>query len=284
MNFSLKFLVTGINGQLGYDIVRRLKGLNFDVIATGRDEFDFTDKVQTSTFILKEKPDVIIHCAAYTAVDKAEDEKDLCYSVNVDGTKNIVEAAKTVNATLVYVSTDYVFDGEGNKPYYENKETKPINYYGYTKELGEQIVKNSINNYFIVRTSWVYGTNGNNFVKTMLKLAETKDEISVVNDQIGAPTYTIDLAEFIINLVQTDKYGIYHGVNEGFCSWYDFAKAIFEKSKIDIKVNPITTSAYPTKAKRPKNSRLSKDNTDTAALDRLPDWKDALSRFLAEIK
>ena len=284
VNFKLKFMVTGVNGQLGHDVMLKLKEMNFDVIGVGRDEFDITDKYQVNNYILKEKPNVIIHCAAYTAVDKAEDEKDICYAVNVDGTKAIVEAAKKINSKIVYVSTDYVFDGLGENPHLEEEETSPVNYYGYTKEQGERIVKELIDSYFIVRTSWLYGLNGNNFVKTMLKLAESRNEINVVSDQIGAPTYTKDLAEFIVNLVQTNNYGTYHGVNEDYCSWYEFAKLIFAKSGIDMKVNSISTDDYPTKAKRPMNSKLSKENTDRAGIKRLPNWEEALTRFIEELK
>lgn len=283
VNFSLKFMVTGVDGQLGHDVVLKVKEMNFDVISPRREEFDLTNRDQVKEYILREKPDVIIHCAAYTAVDRAEDEKELCYLVNVEGTRTIVESAKGINSILVYVSTDYVFDGLGEEPHLEEKETEPINYYGYTKEQGEKIVKEMIHNYFIVRTSWVYGLNGDNFVKTMLKLAETKKEISVVSDQVGAPTYTKDLAEFIINLVQTNNYGTYHGVNEGYCSWYLFAKSIFEKCEIDIQVQPIFTENYPTKAKRPLNCRLSKDNTEKGGINRLPYWEDALERYIKEL-
>lgn len=282
VDFKMKFLVTGVNGQLGHDVVIKLKEISLDVIAPGREEFDLTNAEQVTSYILKEKPDVIIHCGAYTAVDKAEDERDLCYTVNVKGTKSVVEAAKEINAKVVYISTDYVFDGLGQEPHSEDKDTNPVNYYGFTKEQGEKIVKDEIDKHFIVRTSWVYGSNGNNFVKTMLKLAETKKEISVVSDQLGAPTYTKDLAEFIVSLVQTNNYGAYHGVNEGFCSWYEFTKLIFQKSGIEVEVNSISTKEYPTKAKRPLNSRLMKENTDKAGIKRLPQWEDALSRFLDE--
>ncbi|MBS4026532.1 MAG: dTDP-4-dehydrorhamnose reductase [Clostridia bacterium] len=284
IEFSLKFMVTGVNGQLGHDVLMQLKDKNLDVISPRRDEFDLTNKDQVEKYILKEKPDVIIHCAAYTVVDKAEDEKELCYAVNVDGTKTIAEAAKLINSKLVYVSTDYVFDGIGQVPQSEEKETNPVNYYGYTKEQGEKIVRELIDKHFIVRTSWVYGLNGNNFVKTMLKLAESRNEINVVSDQIGAPTYTKDLAEFIVNLVQTNAYGTYHGVNEDYCSWYEFAKCIFKKYGIEMKVNALTTKDYPTKAKRPLNSRLSKKNTDKAGIERMPHWEDAITRFIEELK
>ena len=284
VDFSLKFMVTGVNGQLGHDVMMQLKEMDFDVIAPRRDEFDLTNKEQVKKYIIRKKPDVIIHCAAYTAVDKAEDEKDLCYLVNVEGTRAIAEAAEEINAKVVYISTDYVFDGIGKESHFEEKETSPVNYYGYTKEQGEKIIRELIDKHFVVRTSWVYGKNGNNFVKTMLKLAESRNEINVVSDQIGAPTYTKDLAEFIVKLVQTNSYGIYHGVNEGYCSWYEFARSIFVKTGIQMNVNPISTEDYPTKAKRPLNSRLSKENTIKAVLDRMPHWEDALSRFIDELK
>ena len=224
-----------------------------------------------------------MHCAAYTAVDKAEDEKEKCHAINVEGTKNIAEACKKLDAKMVYISTDYVFDGQGIEPQSENKTTNPVNYYGYSKEQGEQIVRDLLEKYFIVRTSWVYGKNGSNFVKTMLKLAQTKDTISVVNDQIGAPTYTKDLAILICDMIQTTKYGTYHGVNEGYCSWYEFALTVFEKAGVNIKVNPIPTSEYPTNARRPLNSRLCKENLDKNGFDKLPGWEDALNRYLLEL-
>ena len=283
-NFSLRFMVTGAKGQLGYDIAFGLKAQGLDVIAPERDEFDLTDTAQVRGYIHENRPDVIIHCAAYTNVDKAEEEKALCYSINAEGTKTVAEAAKEIGARLAYISTDYVFDGLGEMPSTEEKETNPVNYYGYTKESGEQMVKASSNRFYIIRTSWLYGSNGDNFVKKMLKLAKTNQKISVVDDQIGAPTYTKDLADFIVALVQTDKYGIYHGVNEGYCSWYEFAKYIFENSGMQIEVAPVLTKDYPQIAKRPLNSRLLKDNTDKSGIARLPHWKDALSRYLSELQ
>jgi dTDP-4-dehydrorhamnose reductase len=271
------------SGQLGYDVVKRLNQLGIDHIGVDIDDFDITNKEQTIRYIFNYKPDVVVHCAAYTAVDKAEDDKEKCYAINVEGTRNIAEACKMTDAKMVYISTDYVFDGEGEEPQLESKPTGPINYYGYSKEQGEIAVKDILEKYFIIRTSWVYGKNGNNFVKTMLKLAQIKNEISVVNDQIGAPTYTKDLAILICDMIQTTKYGTYHGVNEGYCSWYEFAVAIFQKAGIKIKVNRIKTSEYPTKAKRPLNSRLSKENLDKNGLRRLPEWENALSRYLKEI-
>lgn len=281
---KFKVLVTGVKGQLGYDVVKRLEELGIEAVGVDVDDFDITDEYQTNSYISKNKPNVVIHCAAYTAVDKAEEERDKCYAVNVTGTKNIAQVCKDISAKMVYISTDYVFDGKGNEPHKEDEEPNPLNYYGFTKAEGEKIIKELLDRYFIVRTSWVYGINGNNFVKTMLKLAETRNVINVVNDQIGAPTYTKDLAVLICDLIQTDKFGIYHGVNEGYCSWYEFAKEIFRMSGKGVKVNPISTEQYPTKAKRPLNSRLSKENLDKAGFKRLPHWQDALKRYLIELK
>jgi dTDP-4-dehydrorhamnose 3,5-epimerase/reductase len=283
-NFSIKVLVTGVNGQLGYDVVKRLTELRIEAIGVDRNYFDLTNEVETKDYIVNYKPDVVIHCAAYTAVDIAEDDQETCFNVNVNGTKYIAEACKKIDAKMVYISTDYVFDGLGDNPQPVDKPTKPINYYGYSKEQGEKIVKELIDKHFIIRTSWVYGLNGHNFVKTMLKLAETKSELNVVSDQIGVPTYTKDLAVLICDIIQTTKYGTYHGVNEGYCSWHEFALKIFELSKKEIKVNPVPTREYPTKAKRPLNSRLSKDNLDKSGFKRLPNWEDALSRYLQELK
>jgi dTDP-4-dehydrorhamnose reductase/dTDP-4-dehydrorhamnose 3,5-epimerase len=280
VDFSLKFMVTGVNGQLGHDVVLQLKKNNLDFVAPNKEEFDLTREEQVKAYVRKEKPNVIIHCAAYTAVDKAEDEKDLCYAVNVEGTRFLSEVANEINAKVVYISTDYVFDGLGEESHKEDKETSPINFYGYTKELGEKIVRNSNDKHFIVRTSWVYGSNGSNFVKTMLKLAETNTELRVVNDQIGSPTYTKDLAEFIIRLIQTNNYGTYHGVNDGYCSWYDFAKKIFEIADKPVRVIPIMSEQYQTKAVRPKNSKLCKTNIDSIEKNSFPSWEDALKRFL----
>jgi len=283
VDFSLKFMVTGVNGQLGHDVMIKLKEMNLKVIAPRRDEFDLTDKNQVKNYILKENPDIIIHCAAYTAVDKAEEEKELCYAVNVDGTRTVAEAAKNINAKVVYISTDYVFDGLGEEPHSEDKDTNPINFYGYTKEQGEKIIQELVEKYYIIRTSWVFGTHGNNFVKTMLKLAETKSEVNVVDDQIGSPTYTIDLTNFILELIQSNEYGIYHGVNEGYCSWCDFAKAIFQISYKQIGVNPICSDEYPTKANRPKNSRLSTIRTSSKNIYKFPQWQQSLKEFLGSI-
>lgn len=283
-NFSIKVLVTGVKGQLGSDVLKVLNHLGIENVGVDIDNFDITNKKQTERYIFNYRPDVVVHCAAYTVVDNAEDNQDTCYSINVEGTENIAEACKKLDAKMVYISTDYVFYGEGKEPHLESKQTNPINYYGYSKEQGEIAVRNILEKYYIIRTSWVYGKNGNNFVKAMLKLAQTKEEISVVDDQIGSPTYSRDLAVLICDIIQTKNYGVYHGVNEGYCSWYDFALAIFDKSGINIKVNPIPSFDYPTRAKRPLNSRLSKENLDKNGFNRLPKWDDALSRFIKEIQ
>lgn len=273
-----KVLVTGGSGQLGYDLIKKLKELNIEVFAPTTSEMNITDKECVTSVISKIKPDIIFHCAAYTAVDKAEEEKEICYNVNVNGTKNIVEAAKTTSSKVVYISTDYVFDGTKEGLYLENDIPNPINYYGYTKYCGEEIVK-ELTDYLIVRISWVFGINGKNFVKTMLKLSETKNELSVVSDQIGSPTYTEDLSNLLIDMVLKEKIGIFNATNEEFCSWYEFAKYIFEVNNIDIKLNPILTKDYKTLAKRPLNSKLNKNKLEEENLDRMPTWQDATKRY-----
>lgn len=280
----MKYLITGGSGQLGYDIISELKNRNRnDFLApTGR-EMDITNKKLVEDVILNYKPDVIFHCAAYTAVDKAEDDRDTCYEVNVNGTKNIVDAAKMVNAKVVYISTDYVFDGTKDGIYDVNDDTNPINYYGYTKLAGEKEVE-KLDDYLIVRISWVFGINGKNFIKTMLNLAESKDKLSVVCDQIGSPTYTEDLSKLLLDMVDNNKNGLFFATNEEYCSWYDFAKYIFEINNINIKLDKVLSEDYKTIAKRPMNSRLSKDKLDRENLQRLPSWKDATERFCKILK
>jgi dTDP-4-dehydrorhamnose reductase len=280
----MKVLVTGYNGQLGYDVVRRLENLNIECLGTERKKFDLTSKEDTRDFIMNYKPDVVVHCAAYTAVDKAEDEKEVCYDINVNGTRYIAEVCKEIDAKMVYISTDYVFDGDGVDPFNENNIPNPVNYYGETKYEGELEVQKILEKYFIVRISWVFGINGNNFVKTMLKLGKERDEISVVSDQVGSPTYTYDLANLLVEMIMTDKYGIYHATNEGDCSWYEFACEIFKQSGIDIIVRPINTEEYPTRAKRPKNSRLFKEKLEREGFDKLPEWKKSLNDYLSKFK
>lgn len=280
----MKVLVTGVKGQLGYDVVKRLNLLNIDCKGVDIDDFDLTDERQVIKSISEYAPDAIIHCAAYTAVDKAEDEKELCLNVNVSGTRNVALAAKQIDAKLIYISTDYVFEGEGTG-FYKPEDTKnPVSQYGLTKSLGEDQVTGLLTKYFIVRISWVFGINGNNFVKTMLRLGNERDQLNVVNDQVGSPTYTFDLAYLLCDMVRSEKYGIYHATNEGVCSWAEYAKEIMTLGNRNCKINPITTEEYPTKAKRPKNSRMSKDKLEENGFSRLPLWQDALKRYIDELK
>ena len=277
-------LVTGITGQLGFDVLKELKQRGEDVIGTTRKEIDLTTETGAKNFILDKKPDTVIHCAAYTAVDKAESESELALTVNGFGTRWIAEACREVGAKMIYISTDYVFGGDGRTPYEVHDEKNPVNVYGRSKLLGEDAVSAILEQHFIVRVSWVFGINGKNFVKTMLRLAETRNKLRVVNDQIGSPTYTVDLAKLLADMAATEKFGTYHASNEGFCSWADFAREIFEQAGLDVEVEGIPTIEYPTPARRPFNSRLSKKSLDEAGFNRLPAWQDAVKRFLSEIK
>ena len=282
----MKILVTGVKGQLGFDILRELasRGYN-DVLGLDREELDITDKKAVEKVIGDYKPDVIMHNAAWTAVDKAEEMQEACFNVNVLGTRYISQVAEKIGAKLVYISTDYVFGGTGDEFYETDSKIAPLSVYGKTKYEGE-LEAAKCKKHFIVRISWVFGINGSNFVKTMLRLAETKDEINVVNDQIGSPTYTFDLAKLLCDMIETEKYGTYHATNEGICSWFEFTKEIFKIAGIkNVKVNGIPTSEYPTKAVRPLNSRMSKASLDKAGFNRLPTWQDALQRYIVnEIK
>lgn len=276
----MKVLVTGANGQLGYDVIMRLKSEGIDHLGTVRESLDILNKEQVKYVIYNYKPDVVIHCAAYTMVDKAEDENDMCYSVNVLGTKHVAEACKEIGAKMVYISTDYVFDGEGDQPFEVTDKPNPLNHYGKTKFEGELEVQNILDKYFIIRISWVFGIHGNNFVKTMLKLGKTRGEISVVADQVGSPTYTYDLAALLVEMIKTDRFGIYHATNEGYCSWYDFAREIFKQQGLTVNVLPINTEQYPTRAKRPRNSMISKNMLSENGFQKLQDWPSALADFL----
>jgi dTDP-4-dehydrorhamnose reductase len=276
----MRVLVTGADGQLGYDMVKRLNENSIECLGTSINELDITNEAQTNKLITNYNPDVVVHCAAYTAVDKAEDERELCYDANVLGTRYVAAACKQIDAKMVYISTDYVFDGEGEQPFEVTDKPNPINYYGKTKYEGELEVQNILDKFFIIRISWVFGQNGNNFVKTMLRLAKERDEISVVADQIGSPTYTYDLSGLIVDMIQTDKYGIYHATNEGYCSWYEFACEIFKQAGVNVKVNPIRTEGYPTRARRPKNSRLSKRKLLQLGFRGLNEWRKALHEIL----
>ena len=286
----MRILVTGVKGQLGYDCVKELNKRGYtDVKGIDIDDLDITDEAKVLEYIKAYKPNVVIHNAAYTAVDKAELNYDACYKVNALGPKYIAEACKEIDAKMVYISTDYVFDGTKDGYYEIDDNANPISVYGKTKLEGENFVKSILDKYFIVRISWVFGINGNNFIKTMLKLAKAgKTELNVVNDQIGSPTYTADLAVLLCDMIETNKYGTYHATNERVCSWYEFAKKIFELANINMKVNPVSTKEYlqmvTQQAKRPMNSRMSKESLDDAGFNRLPSWQNSLERYLKELK
>ena len=276
----MKVLVTGIGGQLGYDVIKELEKRSFDCIGADRAEFDITDFEAAHKFITDYMPDAVIHCSAYTAVDKAEDESELCHLVNAVGTENIAKICEEIDAKMIYISTDYVFDGTKDGYYDVDDIPNPLNVYGKTKLEGEIAVQKILEKYFIVRISWVFGINGNNFVKTMLRLGKERSELNIVADQIGSPTYTVDLAILLVYMIQTEKYGIYHVTNEGECSWAEFAEEIFRIAGMNVKVNYITTAEYHTKAKRPKNSRLSKDKLEEYGIHKLPNWQEAVDAYL----
>ena len=288
----MRYLITGVKGQLGYDLTRELDERGeTDYLAVDIEEMDITDKDRVMKVITEYKPDVIFHCAAYTAVDKAEQDEKTCYKVNVEGTKNITDASLAVGAKLVYLSTDYVFDGTKEGYYTEEDQVNPQSVYGKTKQLGEEEVKRNPN-HFIGRISWVFGINGSNFIKTMLGVSENleklgkPDEVRVVKDQIGSPTYTVDLSKVLVNMVQTDKYGTYNITNEGFCTWAEFTEYFYAINNRATKVNAVTTPEYyGTKphAPRPENSKMSKDKLEENGFDRLPTWQDATDRYCKEL-
>lgn len=287
----MKVLVTGANGQLGHDVVNELRKRGHTAITTDiAGEMDYVldiTKTDVINAVKQISPDAIIHCAAWTAVDAAEDEdnKEKVYAINVTGTKNLVEAAEYLDCKFLYLSTDYVFDGQGEEPWKpDDKSYAPLCYYGETKLQGEREVR-QLDKFFIVRIAWVFGLNGKNFIKTMINVGKTHDEVKVVNDQIGTPTYTFDLARLLVDMIESDKYGYYHATNEGgFISWYDFCVEIYKQAGLSTKVTPVTTLEYGlSKAKRPFNSRLDKTKLSENGFERLPEWKDALSRYLKEI-
>ena len=290
-DLNKKIIVTGVNGQLGHDVVRELRSRHYtNVIAIDINDLDITNEMDVKNFVFKHKPDIIMHNAAWTAVDKAEEFPDRVYSVNALGVKYLTEAAKETDTKFMYISTDYVFDGKGEMPFEVNSQKKGLSIYGKTKSQGEDFVISNLKKYWIIRISWVFGENGNNFIKTMLKLAKNgKTELNVVSDQIGSPTYTSDLAKLMCNMIETNKYGIYHATNEGFCSWYEFAKYIFDVAGYsNIKVNPVTTEEYkrlnPNQADRPLNSRLSKKSLIDNGFELLPSWQDATKRYIEILK
>ncbi|HAU87056.1 MAG TPA: dTDP-4-dehydrorhamnose reductase [Lachnospiraceae bacterium] len=301
----MKVFVTGVNGQLGHDVMNELNKRGYDsvgsdlnpkysgvqdgsyVVSASYVSLDITEKAAVEKEIKKIHPDAIIHCAAWTAVDMAESDDNAVSvrKVNRDGTQNIADVCEKINAKMVYISTDYVFDGQGTEPWLPDcKNYKPLNFYGQTKLEGELAVSSTLKSYFIVRTAWVFGLNGKNFIKTMLNAGRTHDEVRVVNDQIGTPTYTFDLARILVDMIETEKYGYYHATNEGgYISWCDFTKEIYEQVGLKTKVTPVTTAEYGlSKAKRPFNSRLDKSKLIENGFKPLPDWKDAVSRYLKE--
>ncbi|KFL16574.1 dTDP-4-dehydrorhamnose reductase [Geobacillus stearothermophilus] len=280
----MKVVVTGAKGQLGTDLVNILADRGYEVYGYGRNELDITNFDQVKQVISEVNPDVVIHAAAYTKVDLAESEPDQAFLINAYGTRNVVVSSEAVGAKLVYISTDYVFDGAVNAPYNEFAPTNPLSVYGKSKLAGEQFVRDLHSKFFIVRTSWVYGKHGNNFVKTMLKLAQERNELMVVNDQVGCPTYTVDLANCILELIQTEKYGIYHVSNSGHCSWYEFAKAIFEEAGIEVKVNPCTTKDFPRPAPRPAYSVFEHMALKLNGFSEMRNWREALKEFIIRIK
>ena len=302
----MKVLVTGIAGQLGHDVMNELhkrgyEGVGSDIAPqySGADDgtavtkmdyvqMDITNSEEVTETIKKVNPDVVVHCAAWTAVDLAEEKenKEKVMAINVGGTENIAEVCKELDCKMVYISTDYVFDGYGTRPWEEDcKDYAPLNVYGESKLMGEKVVSLNLEKYFIVRIAWVFGVNGNNFIKTMLNVGKKFDTLKVVNDQIGTPTYTYDLSRLLVDMIETDKYGYYHATNEGgYISWYDFACEIFKQAGYKTKVNPVTTEEYGvSKARRPFNSRLNKTKLVDNGFTPLPDWKDALNRYLKEI-
>lgn len=279
----MRVLVTGVKGQLGYDVVNELEERGHESVGVDIEEMDITDAASVETVITETGVDAVIHCAAYTAVDAAEDNEELCRKVNEEGTRNIARVCKELDLKMMYISTDYVFNGQGTRPWEPDDEREPLNVYGETKCGGELAVEELLDKYFIVRIAWVFGVNGKNFIKTMLNLGKTRDSLTVVSDQVGSPTYTYDLARLLVDMIETDKYGRYHATNEGFCSWYEFACEIFRQAGMNVSVSPVDSSAYPAKAKRPMNSRMSKDKLDEMGFERLPSWQDALGRYLQEI-
>lgn len=289
----MKIFVTGVGGQLGYDVLNELKrrgyeAIGSDITESANIQLDITDKSAVEKVLCDIRPDAVIHCAAWTAVDAAEDEenKDKVYAVNVTGTRNIAEVCKQLGCKMVYISTDYVFNGQGMEPWQADcKEYSPLNYYGQTKLEGELSVAELLEKYFIVRIAWVFGLNGKNFIKTMINVGKKYDSVRVVNDQIGTPTYTYDLARLLVDMIETEKYGYYHATNEGgYISWYDFTCEIYRQYGLTSKVVPVTTAEYGlSKAARPYNSRLDKSKLTEAGFKPLPDWKDAVKRYLEEV-
>jgi dTDP-4-dehydrorhamnose reductase len=280
----MKVFVTGVKGQLGHDVINELKKRGHTAFGVDIDEMDITDSASVEKVITSATPDVVIHCAAWTAVDAAEDNVDKCRLVNATGTENIAKVCKKLDCKMMYISTDYIFDGQGTRPWEPDDEvTTPLNVYGLTKYEGEVAVRANVEKFFIVRIAWVFGVNGKNFVKTMLNLAKTRSHLTVVDDQFGSPTYTYDLSRLLVDMIQTEKYGNYHATNEGVCSWYEFACEIFKQAGVTVDVRPVSSDDFPSKAVRPFNSRMSKVKLDENGFENLPAWQDALGRYLKEL-
>ncbi|WP_026893228.1 dTDP-4-dehydrorhamnose reductase [Lacrimispora aerotolerans] len=280
----MKVLVTGVKGQLGFDVVNELLKRGHEAIGVDIEEMDITDEESVNRVIKAAAPEAVIHCAAYTAVDAAEDNVDICRKVNATGTGYIAKVCKDLDIKMMYISTDYVFNGQGTRPWEPDDVREPLNIYGQTKYEGELLVEETLDKFFTVRIAWVFGVNGKNFIKTMLNLGKTRDKLTVVADQIGSPTYTYDLARLLVDMIETDKYGRYHATNEGLCSWYDFACEIFKQAGMNVSVEPVGSDQFPVKAKRPANSRMNKDKLTENGFVPLPSWQDALARYLTEIE
>ena len=280
----MRVFVTGVKGQLGYDVMNELEKQGLEGIGVDIDEMDITDADQVNEVIKEAAPDAVIHCAAYTAVDAAEDNEEVCRKVNAQGTENIAKVCEELDIKMMYISTDYVFNGQGERPWEPDDEREPLNVYGQTKYEGELAIEEHVKKFFTVRIAWVFGVNGKNFIKTMLNLGKTHDHLTVVNDQTGSPTYTYDLARLLVDMIQTDKYGRYHATNEGICTWYEFACEIFKQAGMNVSVAPVSSDEYPAKAKRPSNSRMDKSKLTANGFTPLPTWQDALSRYLKEIQ
>lgn len=281
----MKVFVTGVKGQLGYDVINELEKRGHTAIGVDIEDLDITDAAAVDKMITETAPEAVIHCAAWTAVDAAEDNEEKCRQVNVNGTENIAKVCKKLNCKMMYISTDYIFDGKGTRPWEpDDPVTTPLNVYGQTKYEGELAVRNNVEKFFIVRIAWVFG-KGKNFIKTMLNLGKTHDHLTVVNDQYGTPTYTYDLARLLVDMIETDKYGNYHATNEGgYITWYNFACEIFRQAGIDVDVEPVSSAQYAAKAKRPENSRMNKQKLVDNGFEPLPDWKDALGRYLGTLE
>ena len=280
----MKVLVTGVTGQLGYDVCKILERDQVEHQGVSSRDFDLGNRNAVFAFVERYRPDAVIHCASYTKVDMAEEEQERCMEVNACGSRYLAEVCHKIGAKLLLISSDYVFPGTGDDFYEVDSPTRPVNVYGSSKAEAEQAVRKILPKHFIVRISWVFGKNGGNFIKTMLRLGRSQNEVRVVEDQIGSPTYTVDLAPLLCQMIATENYGTYHATNEGVCSWAELAEAVFKLSELPVHVQHIATNEFPSKAMRPLNSRMSKQSLDLAGFKRLPPWRDAVQRYLEELR